>query len=92
MNDLEYRFLKQIKQSIKQLWDINNNVKCTEVFITVPNFDKDVYENKSLNLVYIIDLEDGKSVHHSLVTESFGNFVNYLSKKTLECLTQKEIS
>jgi len=92
MNDLEIKFLKRIKQSIKQLWDINNNVKCTEVFITVSNFDKNVHQNKSPNLVYVIDLEDGKSVHHSLVTESFGNFVNYLSKKTLECLTQKEIS
>jgi len=92
MKDLEYRFLKQIKQSIKLLWDINNNVKCTEVNITVPNFHKDVHENKSLNLVYIIDLEDGKSVHHSLVTESFGNFVNYLSKMTIECLNKKQIS
>jgi hypothetical protein len=92
MKDLEYRFLKQIKQSIKLLWDINNNVKCTEVSIAVPNFNKDLHENKPLNLVYTIDLEDGKSVHHSLVTESFGNFVNYLSKMTIECLTKKQIS
>jgi hypothetical protein len=58
----------------------------------MPNFQKDLYENKSLNLVYIIDLEDGKSVHHSLVSESFGNFVKYLSKMTIECLSKKQIS
>ena len=92
MNNLQSRFKLEMSKTILLLWNLNNDEQCNRVDISLPNFDKLIYENKMPELIYTIRFSSGKVIHKNDVQKSLKDFTTYLSKKTIECLTQKEIS
>ncbi len=92
MNNLEAKFSIEMKKTILLLWNLNNREQCEKVDFSTTNFDKLIYENKKPKFVYTIRLSNGNTIHKDQVNKTFKNFVNYLSCKTIECLTNREIS
>lgn len=92
MKNLREKFSFELKQRILLLWNINHNDKCEKVDLGLPNFYDVLNDNKQPLAIYTLHLESGKKVNKDDLTSSFKEYIDYLSNKTIECLTEKEIS
>tara|TARA_B100001093_G_scaffold49800_1_gene42328 strand:- start:6067 stop:6345 length:279 start_codon:yes stop_codon:yes gene_type:complete len=92
MRNFRNQFSQEVKQSILLLWNINNSEECVKVDLGLPNFFDVIHENKKPKLEYTINLKNGSKVEQKDLKDSFKSYVNYLSTKTLECLSNKNKS